>query len=55
MHAALHPLKFHATSRAPAERPGSGLVESRLAHTAMRHVCSAFNWDRGLRAPPQRL
>lgn len=34
--------KFSATSRAPAERPGSGLVESRLAHTAMRHVCSAF-------------
>jgi hypothetical protein len=29
------------TSRLPAERRGYGLVESRLAHTALRLACSA--------------
>ena len=35
-----------ATSRVPAERPGHGLLESRLAHTALRLVCSAFDRSR---------
>src|SRR5262245_1145791 len=47
--------KFRATSRARVECQVLGLFKSRLAHTAMRHVCSAFNRDRGLSAPPQRL
>ena len=43
------PLTNHncsATSRVPAERPGHGLLESRLAHTALRPVCSAFDRSR---------
>ena len=49
-HTALLRPKFRANSRAPAERPGSGLDKSRLAHTALRHVCSAFikEWTFGL-------
>src|SRR5215467_1692765 len=34
------------TSCVPAERTGRGLVESRLAHTALRFVCSAFDRSR---------
>ena len=34
------------TSRIPAERPVHGLVESWLARTALRHVCSAFDRSR---------
>jgi len=45
--AALLRPKFHATSRAPVECQVLGLVESRLAHTALRTVRSAFNWDLG--------
>ena len=45
--AALLRPKFHATSRAPVECHVLGLVESRLAHTALRTVRSAFNWDLG--------
>src|SRR5262249_23510744 len=53
------PLYFGRNSLLPAppllNAQGPGSSKSRLAHTALRHVCSAFIKDRGLRAPSQRL
>jgi hypothetical protein len=53
--AALLRPKFHATSRAPVECQVLGLVESRLAHPALRTCVPRSTGTRGLRAPPQRL
>jgi hypothetical protein len=50
--AALLRPKFHATSRAPVECQVLGLVESRLAHPALRTCVPRSTGTRGLRAPP---